>query len=186
LKQTIDTLIEREADERRRLQAILEQLPVGVVITDSNGSVIQVNKRVDQMLGLKLPLGHQVGTKALLKTIHNGKDLSPSQGPLAQSLATGRPVVGKDMTILRKDGKQVHMQVSASIIHNRAGKVIAAASIINNITQQKELERRKDDFVNMASHELKTPITSMKLYIETLIGRLDAKDEERARRWPRA
>ncbi len=43
LKQTIDQLIEREADEKRRLQAIIQQLPVGVIITDRNGTVEQVN-----------------------------------------------------------------------------------------------------------------------------------------------
>lgn len=68
LKQSLDTLIGREKDERRRLQAIIEQLPVGVVITDKDGYVIEVNKKVDQLLGMKLPIGCKVGREQLLET----------------------------------------------------------------------------------------------------------------------
>jgi PAS domain S-box-containing protein len=177
LKQTIDSLIEREANEKRRLETIIAQLPVGIIITDSKGVVVEVNKKVDAIMGMKLPIGFKMGQAPLLDTRQNGKKLSPSQGPFAQVIATGKPVIGKEMIITRKDGKQVYIQTSASPIHTIDGKMIAAASIITDVTQQRELEQRKDDFVNMASHELKTPITSMKLYIETLMARLDTKDE---------
>lgn len=177
LKQKIDNLIEREANEKRRLEAIIAQLPVGIIITDNKGVVVEVNKRVDAIIGMKLPIGFKIGQAPLLDARQNGKKLNPSQGPLAQVIATGKPVIGKEMVITRKDGKHVYIQNSASPIHTIDGRMIAAASIITDVTQQRELEQRKDDFVNMASHELKTPITSMKLYIETLMARLDTKDE---------
>ncbi len=177
LKQTIDGLIEREKDERRRLQAIISQLPVGVVITDKEGRVQETNKKFEQILGTKIPLGFFVGGKPLLTTAQNGKPIIISQGPLATTLASGKPVIGKEYEITKKDGKHVYVQSSAAAIHNKAGKIIAAALIANDVTQQKEMEQRKDDFVNMASHELKTPITSMKLYTEALIKRLNTKDE---------
>lgn len=97
------------------------------------------------------------------------------------ALTTGKSVVDRDISVLRKDGKYVYLNVSASPIHSHDGKLIAAASISTDITQQKELEKRKDDFVNMASHELKTPITSMKLYLESLRIRLQTKDERVAK-----
>jgi PAS domain S-box-containing protein len=177
LKQTIDTLIGREKDAKRRLQAIISQLPVGVIITDRQGRVVETNKRIDVLLGTKIPIGFRVGDKALLEARSKGKLINPSQEPLALALATSKIVVGKEMIIKRKDGKHVYLQVSASPIHNHEGKVIAAASISTDVTQQKELEKRKDDFVNMASHELKTPITSMKLYLEVLTARLQTEDK---------
>lgn len=180
LKQTIDKLIESESNEKRRLQSIMEQLPVGVVITDNKGYVVQVNKKVDTMLGIKFPPGTRIGGDPVLPTYVKGKKFVPSQGPLAQVLAHGKPVLGKEMTVTRKDGKQIHIYTSASPIYSQNGKLIAAASITNDITQQKELENRKDDFVNMASHELKTPITSMKLYIDSLKKRIVQYNDHRA------
>lgn len=179
LKQTIDELIDQEANERRRLETIIEQLPVGVVITDEKGKVVQSNKRFDTILGMRFPLGHVVGKQeAVVKSLIDGKEITNSQSPLYQSITTGR-VIKKEVTIERPDGKTVYTQVSASPIHNRQGKIVAAASIITDITSQKEMEKRKDDFVNMASHELKTPITSMKLYIDSLrIKTKDSTDEK--------
>lgn len=178
LKQTIDVLLESESNERRRLQAIIEQLPVGVVITNAQGRVIRANKKLEQIMGISIPEGFTIEDKQLLETRHKGKSITPSQGPLAQALQTGKPVIGREYMITRKDGRQIYLQVSAAPIHNREGKIIAAASISTDVTSQKEMEKRKDDFVNMASHELKTPITSMKLYIETLMNKIDTDDEK--------
>lgn len=169
LKQTIDGLIEREANEKHRLQTIIQQLPVGIVITDSAGTVTQTNKYLDVILGYKTTPGGKVGRDTLESARYRGKPMAASQWPLAQLLATGRNVPGKEIEIEAKDGKKRHVQVTASLIHDKAGRVIAAATILNDITPLKELEERKDDFVNMASHELKTPITSMKLYLDMLL-----------------
>lgn len=170
LKQTIDGLIEREANEKKRLQAIVQQLPVGIVITDSLGRVVQTNKKVEEILGKKIPLGLLIDKDEPL--IKNNIKLETKsrihQSPLRQALSSGKSIVGREYSIKREDGKEITLNVSASAILNRKGKIFAAATIIDDITAQKEIEKRKDDFINIASHELKTPLTSMKLYLELL------------------
>ncbi len=169
LKQTIDHLIERESDEKIRLLTIIEQLPVGVVITDSKGMVVQSNKRVDKILDIKVRLGSWVGHDTLVSGItEDGVEVDASHSPLAYVLTKGKALVGKEFVLKKSSGKQTHLLVNTSPIRNRQGKIIAAAAIINDITQQREMEKRKDDFVNMASHELKTPLTSMKIYTDLL------------------
>lgn len=180
LKQTIDELIVRESDERRRLQAIIQQLPVGVVITDNKGKIVMVNKRLNTMLGIKIPIGFNITKGALLDTTYKGKPAHTQNFPLVHALNTGKPLVGREFIVNRKDKKRTYIQVSASPIHNSENKIIAAASIINDITAQKEMEQRKDDFVNIASHELKTPITSMKLYVDSLMNRIKTYNDERS------
>jgi PAS domain S-box-containing protein len=181
LKQEIDVLIEKEANERRRLQAIVDQLPVGVTITDSKGRIVQVNKKLDSILGVKIPKGYLIGGAPILPTAVKGETkYTPSQGPLAQVLYSGKATSSNEFAVTRKDGKKLYLQSSASVIRNDSGKVIAAAAITHDLTQQREMEHRKDDFVNMASHELKTPITSMKLYIESLLLRMKDHQDERS------
>lgn len=176
LKQQVDNLIEREADQRRNLQAIIDQLPVGVVVADRNGKVTHANKFLETLLKKQVPIGYTIKNNAPLAS----DDHTHISEPLFQTITTGKPVKGKEISIHRPDGKLKHVLLSTSLVHNKKGKIIAAASILNDVTQQKEIESRKDDFVNMASHELKTPITSMKLYLESLTDKITKLNDQKA------
>lgn len=181
LKQAIDKHVEGAFDDRKRLQAIIEQLPVGVLITDDKGRLVQGNKKLNTILGIRIPVGFYLGKDTSEDVLINENPIIPSKVPILRVLATGRSVVKREFTFIRNDKKRLFLEVSSSPIKNRTGKLVAAASIISDVTSQKELEVRKDDFVNMASHELKTPITSMKLYVDSLIMQVN-KYDERTRR----
>lgn len=179
LKQTIDALIEREANEKKRLHSVIQQLPVGVLIADQNGKIVQANKQVSEILGRKIPLGHHIGKdEPLVQSRLRNKPVRKSNSPLLQALLTGKEIPGKEYAFIKNE-KEHTIQVSASPILNNKGKVIAAASIIADITEQKQLEKRKDDFINMASHELKTPLTSMMLYIDSLMNYMKKRNNKK-------
>lgn len=177
LKEVIDKLIEREANEKKRLETIFQQLPVGVVIADKNRKIVQANNRLNEIIGVKVPIGFQLGEGLIVSSISNGKPSTSDDDPLLQSLKTGKVVSNREFTITKND-HLVHLQVSAAPIKDRHNQTLAAASIISDITEQKNLEIRKDDFVNMASHELKTPLTSLKLYTEVMHRRLTKKNDK--------
>jgi PAS domain S-box-containing protein len=168
LKQQIDKLIEHEAEEKHWLEIIIQQLPVGVLITDSEGRLLKRNKQTDIILGMEIPVGFVIGQDSLVNEKIDGKLVNPSQAPLVQSLQTGEPVIGREFSFERSDGKILNLQVSSAPIHNKFHKIIAAVSISNDITQLKQLEKQKDVFLAIASHELKTPLTSLKAYGQVL------------------
>lgn len=177
LKQTIDKLIELEADERRRFQAIVQQLPVGVIITDKDGAIGFVNRRANNILGMKIPIGFNVMKGVFVKVVES-KNFPTSQSLLGRALKSGKTIISEELTIETESGRKVYIEASASAIRNKHGRIIAAAEIVSDVTAQKEHEKRKDDFVNMASHELKTPITSMKLYLDALARNSKKYDRE--------
>lgn len=190
LKQTIDNLIEKEQvarihaqDAKTRLEAIMEQLPVGVILTDKEGSLDMSNKQADLIGGMKIP-GFTLGKPETYPKNNkfyaheNNKPLGNGDWPLVQSFKTGKPVE-KYISLERPDGKELYLQVKSSIIRNKKKEVLAGATIITDITQQKEIEDRKDDFINMASHELKTPLTSTKLFIKSFEKHLKNNGDEK-------
>jgi PAS domain S-box-containing protein len=179
LKQNIDRLIQSEANEKRRLQAIIEQLPLGVIITDKDGYITTVNRRLEEILGKRFPKDFQIGRDSLMPAVKDGKSASIKQGPLFKVLHGGKTSAEEEF-IVEKDGRKVYLRLNASVIKNKENKTIAAAEIITDITAQKELDERKDDFVNMASHELKTPLTSMKLYIASLMGAMKRSNDKKS------
>lgn len=181
LKQTIDQLINREADEKKRLQTIIHQLPVGVIIAGNDGKITHINPQVDKMLGVKLPLGFKIERDTLKKIKIDETKSDPAKTLTISALVRNKPMVGQEITFERRGGKMKHLQISAAPILNTRKQTIATASIITDMTAQKELERQKDDFLSMASHELKTPITSMNMFIGLLKKQLKGEDSAKAK-----
>jgi signal transduction histidine kinase len=79
---------------------------------------------------------------------------------------------------LRKDGTLFDVSLSISPIKDSAGRVIGAAKIARDISERKELDQRKDEFISMASHELKTPITALKGFTQLLHRRFKRRNDE--------
>jgi signal transduction histidine kinase len=69
--------------------------------------------------------------------------------------------------------------VKATAIYGSTGKPELAVNVMNDLTERKELENKKDDFISMASHELKTPLTSMNIYFQVLKKHLETINDEK-------
>jgi signal transduction histidine kinase len=74
--------------------------------------------------------------------------------------------------IKTKDGKIKWVRESVSPIYSPEGKLASSMGVVVDITEQKEIDRHKDEFISIASHELKTPLTSLKAYGEILEDKL--------------
>ena len=185
LKQTLDLLIvsevkarEQAENGRLRLESVLEQLPVGVMLADAKSDTVQVNKHLESILGEKMT--PSVPAKENSATVVNrqiNKSLLPSNWPITRALKHGEQVFAEELEIIKSHKKHIFLRVNATPIVNSAHQIIAAVSTLYDVTAEKEQEKRKDDFINMASHELKTPVTSMKLYLELLERRLEKKQD---------
>ena len=189
LKQTLDLLIisevkaREEAEARKlRLESVLDQLPVGVILADAKTNTVQANRHIENILGRKIvstiPEDNSYTTD---QAFARGKRLEPKDWPLSQALNHGKTILAEELEIVKPDNKRIFLRVNATPIHNKKGKIVAAVSTLYDVTSQKADEQRKDDFINMASHELKTPITSINLYLELLGRKLEkAKSDQKA------
>lgn len=185
LKQTLDRVIVQEIEARElaeqgriRLESILDQLPVGVILADAKTNSMQANRYLEKILQQKLiPEIPDDISKTRNTTTRNGKVLKPNEWPITQALREGKRVFAQEIEVIKPEGKRLFLRVNATPIRNGTRKIVAAVSTVYDITTEKEHEQRKNDFINMASHELKTPITSMKLYLELLERRVQKSQD---------
>lgn len=80
---------------------------------------------------------------------------------------------------LKKNKEPVDISLNHSPITDPGGKVIGASIIARNISQEKQLERQKDALIGMASHELKTPVTTVKSYAQILGDCLKEQNDQK-------
>jgi PAS domain S-box-containing protein len=131
-------------NEKLRLEAVMEALPVGVAITDVRGGSIKANSTYDRIWAGPRPGVRSVGDYAAYKAwwADTGRPLAPEEWASAQVVEKGVPIVGQMIEIERFDGSRVHVINSASPVRDAAGHVVGSAVAIQDIT---ELRRSQDD-----------------------------------------
>jgi PAS domain S-box-containing protein len=173
LKERIDWLLDREITERMRLMTVIQKLPVGVLLADQSNQVIVANGEMSRIVGKKITRGMRAMHMVYeLYSPQTGKLVSPEQYPLHQALKRGKTTSNQEMILATLDGKKRTVLVTSAPILDTQNNIVAGVSICQDVTLVREIESRKDDFVSMASHELKTPITSLKLFLTLVQKRL--------------
>lgn len=79
---------------------------------------------------------------------------------------------------IHKNGRHTDLEILLSPVRNANGVVIGVSTVARDITVRKMHEQQKDDFIAIASHELKTPVTSIKAYAEILHEQLEQSGDE--------
>ena len=147
--------ISRQASER---EAILVSMREGVLAVDNEDCVLIVNPIAEQLLGVA---ADEIRGKTIQEAIRNPE----LQDFLARS--KGSAILTTEEMICLGARERV-VEVTGTTLRDADGKSIGVLAILDDVTETRKLESMRKDFVANVSHELKTPITSIKGYVETL------------------
>ncbi len=145
--------------QRNEQEAVLSSMAEGVLAIDAEERVISINQAGAKLLGVK---ANEVQGRSIQEVVRN-TDL---QEFVARALSGREPVEGD--IVLRDNGGR-YLQVNGTILNDGRGNGIGAVIVLNDVTRLHRLETVRRDFVANVSHELKTPITSIKGFVETLL-----------------
>ena len=172
----VEDIAQQLANQASQLDAMIEAIPHGVYVCDADGVRMRVNAHGAHMLGVPLDLALQpveaFGVTNIPRTL-DGERLEVSDFPLIRGLR------GETHTDLRficrrfDTGADIYVLASCAPLRDNAGAITGAVSVFTDITRLYRLERQKDDFLSIASHELKTPLTSLKILAQLTRRRLE-------------
>jgi PAS domain S-box-containing protein len=128
--------------DRARLAAVLENLPVGIWITDQQGKIIEKNEQADRIWAGDAPLSDSIEKYQEYKAwfAGSGKLLQPGDYPVSQALQKGQPVEPVELNIQRFDGTQGTVLVSAVPIKDNEGVLTGVVGVNVDITERKRME----------------------------------------------
>lgn len=144
----------RLESEKRLLTAVLEALPVGVAITDTNGGTLQTNAVYERIWGGPRPetrfVEDYVAYKAWWEA--TGEPVAPEEWASAIAIRKGEVAVGQVMRLQRFDGSEIFVINSASPVYDNQGNIVGSAVAIQDITELKRaglaLYERERDFAH--------------------------------------
>jgi two-component system phosphate regulon sensor histidine kinase PhoR len=149
-------------------EAVLASMAEGVLAVDSDERVLSLNRAAAELIGGK-PI--DIRGRSLQEVIRNA-DLRRFA---SRALVSSEQI--EDDVVLHGDREKI-LHVRGTALRDVGGRSIGAVIVLNDVTEYHLLERVRRDFVANVSHELKTPIASIKGFVETLLdGALDDRDD---------
>lgn len=149
----------------RRFKGLIGHLPIGVMLLNSQGDVLLHNQAMASLLDVNIsnnihPFIEDVKTYSLSQMIEHTLRKNKNHHRQIQLVGNSQKYV--DASVIR-------------LIHSREDFDQQVLVILYDLTESRQIERMQVDFVNNVSHELKTPVTSIEGFSETLLN--GAKDD---------
>jgi PAS domain S-box-containing protein len=156
-----------KAPEQLFLDVLFDSIGDGAIATDEFSKIVRINTAALDILGLK---ENEVVGKWYPKTIiavnEDDVKLNPMERSITKAFLSGRTITEKSY-YRHSDGHKIPVSITVSPIILK-GRPIGAVNMFRDITQEYEIDRMKSEFISLASHQLRTPLSSIKAYSHML------------------
>lgn len=164
--------LETMTRQRNELESLLSEMIEAVIVVDTSRKIVRMNHAAEEIFQTTLTTA--MG-KHILEAIRNRR----LNDFVTKTLSSPNPVE-EELSVIGTPDKI--LQAHGTLISDTRGNPAGALIVLNDISRLKNIDQIRKDFVANVSHELKTPVTSIKGFLETLAdGAIN--DPETARRF---
>lgn len=158
--------------EQRQL-AMLQSIGDGVIAIDKDFKIILWNRAASLISGYSSDEALGKPFRKIMKLCHES-DHKENFSFLEEAMLSGKVKQMENHTLLKnKQGAFVSVADSAAPIFSQNGAVIGAIIVFRDVSQERNIEKAKDEFISTASHQLRTPLTGMKWMLKLLLKETD-------------
>lgn len=175
--QQLQELTHEAQTRASRLEAIIESMGEGVVVYDRDGNVLQMNATAQQLFGIddlaayvSDPLSERTSRYHVYDT---GGRVIPAKDIAIVSVLRSGVGMTREAWLTLPGGRTRIVRSSVSPIRTAQNDIDGAVIVSQDITEPKSIERQKSEFLSIASHELRTPITALQGFAELLQMMID-------------
>ncbi len=157
--------LELQMIEAKKFKLAVDSASDNIIITDSMGTIFYINKATERNTGYTFEeaVGKNPGE------LWGGKMDKTYYAEMWNKIKVKKEVFVGQFNNVRKNGEQYVAAVDISSVLDEYGEILFFVSIERDITREMAIERMKDEFVGLASHQLRTPLTGIKWFSELLI-----------------
>ena len=163
-------------------EAFVSSIGDGMIIGDEEGNILMTNDQAKKMLDYNETdlVGKKLSEVIQMKD-DKGDIVPPEKRPIQLALSSGKKIVNNAYSYIRKNGTIIPVAITASpvILNNQIEGTII---VFRDIAKEKEVDRMKTEFISLASHQLRTPLSAIRWYSEMLLdgdaGQLNKEQKE--------
>ncbi len=158
MAQNLSETINAEQTQKNKLSSVLENMDEGVIALDRSDCIVEMNRRARELFKITDDAVNSFNIRNFIR--------NPEVIDLINSARTGSEPV--ETECFMGTGRQTVLKIKVTPMKGLDGLIEGTLLVIRDNTNLNRLETVRKDFVSNVSHELKTPITSIKGYVETL------------------
>lgn len=163
-----------------KLKIIVESIGDGVMVLDKDYKIVMFNKEATIISGFSRE--DVIGKRYDETLSFLYEDSGVSNREFVNFLVNKKVISIKNTLLVRKDGARVSVADSAEILKDEKGEAFGYVLVFRDISREREIDKMKSEFISVASHQLKTPLSGIKWFTELLlrekVGSLNEKQED--------
>ncbi|HEU5368097.1 MAG TPA: ATP-binding protein [Ktedonobacterales bacterium] len=164
LMERVQALHQELGESHARWEEVMRAAAEAVVILGPEGTVLYANARWREFLGIE-------GGELVGQTFHRLLDADDQETfqQAYQHVFEGKRAASLLLRLRHRDGDQREALTSIGPLRDDTGRILGALAIFHDVTEAREMERLKDELLTSTSHELRTPVTSIKTLTSVLL-----------------
>jgi PAS domain S-box-containing protein len=162
-----------------QLEAVLASMSDALLIVDARGAIVRLNRSARQLLRLdnaSLVLGQPLERQRVEQWPVAAREVTAALIPVIEALRSGTSVADTEVEL--HAGERCVLSVSGSVLRSAKGPLQGGVVVLRDITEQRDLERLREDIFAMAWHDMRTPLTLVKGHAEILLRRLSSGERD--------
>jgi two-component system phosphate regulon sensor histidine kinase PhoR len=165
MAQELKSRLEQSEEEKSMIEAILMNMSDGLMLTDSKGRILLSNAAIKNLFGIE----SSVEGKTVMEILRKAELME-----VIDKVVETKETTSREIEVAYP--KELYVMMTAAPYSVR-GELSGVVLVCHDVTRLKQLEDVRKDFVANVSHEIKTPITAIKGFAETLLeGALDDRE----------
>jgi PAS domain S-box-containing protein len=173
LERLVKERTEQLEAEKELLAVTLSSMSDGVVAVDVEKRIVLFNRVVEDLTGWSFSEVQDRKVDEVFKVIKE-KTGEYVNDIVDKVIASGQVEVGTEQDcLITKTGSCHPVAVSAAAIRNNNGNIVGIVIVLRDVTREREIDQMKSDFISSVSHELRSPLTSIRAYTESILQEPD-------------
>jgi PAS domain S-box-containing protein len=180
----LETVSGQLTNEQLKAEAIMASIGEGVMLIDGTRKIQLFNKAAQELTGWDEASAQNIDFNLVLQLkTADDQPLVNATDPFGESWRSRKTVIKDNIFTTTKSGRKIQLNLAVSPMFDAAGQPNGAIALFRDISQEKEVERQKDEFVSTASHEMRTPVAAIEGYLSLAMNPNVATVDERAKKY---
>lgn len=171
-------------DEKAKSEIILSAIEDGVILLDANRIIQLYNTGAEKITGWAQKDAIGLDYRSVIKLVDDkGEPYTDDTDPFNRIFSEIAPIRDNTASLITSGGKTIAVSISVNPLISTDNEVTGAVGVFRDVTNERQEEKQRAEFISTASHEMRTPVAAIEGYLALAMNERVARIDSKAREY---